>query len=175
MSNLPPIRVHVEDGVRLHDQKVGLEEHFSQLSVAAPHKQEEGFVSLTSPRPVPTIVAAAAMAPAVTVNPTTVARENSGRVYSDDEPSDHGAPVGFRKLPQPQLQQKMGVDLPSPDATARDANSRPKPVFYQDPVAPASPARDNRVPAIHVPFGAVAAAASSPTRLAAIPNGFLAC
>ncbi|XP_043710295.1 uncharacterized protein LOC122659225 [Telopea speciosissima] len=110
------------------------------------------------------------MAPAVTVNPTTVASENSGRVYSDDEPSGHGAPVGFRKLPQPQLQQKMGVDLPSPDAAARDANSRPKPVFYQDPVAPASPARDNRVLAIHVPFGAAAAAASSPTRSAAIPN-----
>ncbi|XP_043698711.1 uncharacterized protein LOC122649574 [Telopea speciosissima] len=144
MCNLPPIRVHVEDGGRLHDQKVGLEEHFSQLSVAAPHKQEEGFVSLTSPRPVSTTVAA------VTVNPTTVASENSGRVYSDDERSDHGAPIGFRKLPQPQLQQRMGVDLPSPDAAARDANSRSKPVFYQDPVAPASPARDNRVPAIPV-------------------------
>ncbi|XP_042488132.1 uncharacterized protein LOC122068321 [Macadamia integrifolia] len=153
MSNLPPIRVHVEDGGRLHDQKVGLEEHFSQLSVPAPQKQEESFVSLSSPPPVPTsTVAAAAMSSAVAVNPTTVASENSGRIYSDDERSDHGAPVGFRKLPQPQLQQRtnVGVDLPSPDAAARDANSRPKPVFYQDPVAPAAAARDNRVPVIPV-------------------------
>ncbi|XP_042504245.1 uncharacterized protein LOC122081269 [Macadamia integrifolia] len=161
-SNLPPIRVRVEDGgVRLHDQMVGLEEHFSQMNVAAAaaaaatQKQEEGFVTMYSPPPVPTTVAAAAMASsAATGNIPTVASENPGRVLSDDERSDrsdHGVSVGYRKPPQPQLQQRTsgGADLQSPDAAARDANSSPKPVFYQDSVAAAT-ARDNRVPAIPI-------------------------
>ncbi|XP_010279374.1 PREDICTED: uncharacterized protein LOC104613306 [Nelumbo nucifera] len=147
LSNLPPIRVHVEDGgPRSQDHKVGLEEHFSHMTVAA-QKQEEGFSALSSPPPLPTTITAATMPSAVANNSTSAAAasENQNRVFSDDERSDHGAPVGFRRPPQPpaptQLSQKTsgGVDLPSPDSLARDnsmanAMSRPKPVLYQEQV-----------------------------------------
>ncbi|KAF8390090.1 hypothetical protein HHK36_024611 [Tetracentron sinense] len=143
LSNLRPIRVHVEDGgVRLQDQKVGLEEHFSQMGVAAPaQKQDEGFVVLSSPPVRPTVLSAGI-------------RENPNRVFSDDERSEQGMPVGYRRPPQPpvqQLQQKPsgGTDFPSPDSVTSDSSignaiSRQQPMFYQDPVLRvASP--ENRV------------------------------
>ncbi|KAF8407782.1 hypothetical protein HHK36_006918 [Tetracentron sinense] len=143
-SNLPPIRVYGEDGgVRIQDQKVGLNEHFSQMGLAsagAVQKQDEGFGAISS----------ATMA----VNSADVVSENPIRVFSDDERSEQGTLSGFGKPPQPpppQLRQKPsgGIDLPSPDSVASDnsiaeAISRPKPVFYQDPVVQI-PSRDNRI------------------------------
>ncbi|TKY69317.1 dual specificity protein kinase splA [Spatholobus suberectus] len=124
VANLPPIKVHVEDGVRVpQDQKgVGLEEQFAQFGVG--QKQEEAFVL---PPPPATEFAAT-------------------QLVSDDERSDHGVPLGYRKLPTPQpqppqFQQKsVGVvDLPSPDSLSSDSSlsnamSCPKPAIYQDQV-----------------------------------------
>ncbi|RZC61392.1 hypothetical protein C5167_023142 [Papaver somniferum] len=148
MSNLPPIRVHVED------QKVaGLEDHFSHMNIAPPqHKQDEGgFALLSSPPPLPTTITVSAGVHSGTVNASGVVNENShNRVYSDDERSEYG----FRKPPQPpqpQLQQKTsgGVDLPSPDGTARDSipnmMARPKQVYYQEQVAQQVPPSDSRI------------------------------
>ncbi|XP_020207717.1 uncharacterized protein LOC109792694 [Cajanus cajan] len=114
VANLPPIKVRVEDGVKVpQDQRVaGVEEQFAQLGVG--QKQEEGFVA----------------------------------VVSDDDRSDHGVPLGFRKpptpLPQPQpqppqFQQKSAgaVDFPSPESLSSDSSlsnamSRTNPAIYQD-------------------------------------------
>ncbi|KAJ7954148.1 Octicosapeptide/phox/Bem1p family protein [Quillaja saponaria] len=153
LANLPPIRVHVDDGsgggVRMHDQKVGIEEQFAQLGVSSGQKQDEGFVVLSSPPPIPATISAASSVP---ITSAGVAVEYQNRVFSDDERSDQGVPVGYRKqppsLPQfqpptlpPQSQQKSTavVDLPSPDSVSSDSSltnamSRPKPVIYQDPV-----------------------------------------
>lgn len=133
MANLPPIRVHVEEGggggVRVQDQKVGIEEQFAQMSMGqAGQKQEEGgFAVLSSPPPMPTTIVASVMPTAVPMN--SAPSEYPSRVVSDDERSDHGVPIGYRKqpppqqqtLPHPQTQQKpTGVfDLPSPDSVSR--------------------------------------------------------
>ncbi|MCL7038065.1 hypothetical protein MKW94_006205 [Papaver nudicaule] len=146
MSNLPPIRVHVED------QKVvgGLEDQFSHISIAPP---TEGFALLSSPPPLPTTISVSAGVHSGTVNSSGVVNENSNRGYSDEERSEYG----FRKPPQPpqpqQLQQKTsgGVDLPSPDGTGRDNGipnmmARPKQVYYQEQVVQQVPPSDNRIP-----------------------------
>ncbi|KAK7280422.1 hypothetical protein RJT34_25486 [Clitoria ternatea] len=163
LANLPPIRVHVEDGVRVQQdhQKVvlGIEEQFAQMGVG--QKQDEGFIVLSSPPPppVPTTLSAAAAAVGMPIGPAVVAGEYQNRVVSDDERSDHGVPVGYRKPPtpqpqmpaqtqtqaqtqtHPQFQQKSTgvVDLPSPDSVSSDSSlanaiSRQKPVVYQDQV-----------------------------------------
>lgn len=113
MSNLPPIRVRVDDGnlarPQDHHQKAsGVEEQFAQISFAPPSLSTDIVASSG------TVVSAAQ------VNAVAV----SGGVISDDERSDHGAPVGFRKPPLPILQpvqgQKAGgFSLPSPDSVAR--------------------------------------------------------
>lgn len=145
LANLPPIRVHVEDSggnsggaagggpVRVQDQKLGIEEQFAQMSVGQ-KQQEEAFTALSSPPPLPTTFV---VSPAASVIPVSSAAgvgvgEYSNRVISDDERSDHGAPLGFRKpLPPPQpqsltpqLQQKSSglVDIPSPDSVSRYHN-----------------------------------------------------
>ncbi|KAE9595438.1 putative PB1 domain-containing protein [Lupinus albus] len=146
VANLPSIKVRVEDGgntggvVRGQDQKVeGVEEGFAKLGVG--QKQDEEIVVLASPVNVsPMPVSSAAVA----------AGEYQNRVLSDDERSDHGVPVGCRKLPNseqsqsqvqaltPQFQQKSTVivDLPSPDSVSSDsisnAMSRPKSVNATD-------------------------------------------
>ncbi|PQP96649.1 uncharacterized protein Pyn_39359 [Prunus yedoensis var. nudiflora] len=61
LANLPPIRVHVEDGggggggggIRVQDQKMGIEEQFAQMTVGGGgQKQDEGsFVVLSPPPP----------------------------------------------------------------------------------------------------------------------------
>lgn len=132
LANLPPIRVHVDDGgggVRMQDQKVGIEEQLSQMSLGqAVQKQDEGgFVVLSSSPPMPTTIVASAVPP--TVPAVTVAADYPTRVVSDDERSDHGVPMGYRKQPPPQPQQTLppqtqqkptGVlDLPSPDSVSR--------------------------------------------------------
>lgn len=155
LANLPPIRVHVEDGgsgggaggVRVvqqqQDQKVlGIEEQFAQMGVGGVgQRQDEGFVVLSSPPPPPVPVTLSAAAVGVPIGPAVVAGEYQNRVFSDDERSDHGVPVGYRKPPTPQpqaqpqqqqqpqaqshpaqFQQKSsggGVDLPSPDSVSR--------------------------------------------------------
>lgn len=132
-GNLPPIKVHVEDGsggrIRGQDQKVvGIEEQFTQLGVG--QKQDEDIVVLTSP---PAVAVAVPISSAA-----AVAGEYPNRVVSDDERSDHGVHVGYRKLPTsppqiqsqskpqaqglaPQFQQKSNcvVDLASPDSVSR--------------------------------------------------------
>nr|CAN82042.1 hypothetical protein VITISV_033523 [Vitis vinifera] len=126
LANLPPIRVHVEDGsgggsVRLQDQKLGIEEQFAQMSVAM-QKQDEGFVVLSSPA-----TAGAAV-------PVMAGGDYPNRVFSDDERSDQGMPVGYRKPPPPQPQQQPlppqsqqksvgGIDLASPDSVSRQAQA----------------------------------------------------
>ncbi|MBA0692735.1 hypothetical protein Goari_010272 [Gossypium aridum] len=88
--------------------------------------------------------------------------EYSNRGLSDDERSDHGVPVGYRKTQTPviqpqglplQNQQKYssGQDLASPDSISSDGSftnplSRQKPVIYQDPVVQI-PSGVNRIPA----------------------------
>lgn len=122
LANLPPIRVHVEDGsggggVRVQDQKLGIEEQFAQISVAM-QKQDEGFVVLSSP---------ATSGPSV---PAVAGGDYPNRVFSDDERSEQGMPVGYRKPPPPppqqqplppQSQPKSGgaIDLASPDSVSR--------------------------------------------------------
>lgn len=155
LANLPPIRVHVDDGVgagggggaRMQDQKMGIEEQFAQISVVGLQKQQdEGFVVLSSPPPMPTTIAIAG----VQVSGAAASGEYLNRVFSDDERSDHGVPVGYRKSaappsqtqnlpPQPPQKSGGGHDLPSPDSVASDSSmnnplSRPKPVVYQDSV-----------------------------------------
>lgn len=141
LANLPPIRVHV-----VEDQKVmGIEEQFAQMGVGVGQKQQdEGFVLLSSPPPPP--VPATLAAVGVPIGPPTiVAGDYHNRVVSDDERSDHGVLVGYRKPPTPQpqvqtqaqsqtqtlapqFQQKSTggsgggvVDLPSPDSVSRYA------------------------------------------------------
>ncbi|KAF3431934.1 hypothetical protein FNV43_RR26670 [Rhamnella rubrinervis] len=152
LANLPPIRVHVEDGgggVRMQDQKMGIEEQFTQMSLGqAVQKQDEGgFVVLSSPPPMPTTIVASVVPS--TVPTVTVAADYQTRVVSDDERSDHGVPVGYRKQPPPQPQQTLppqtqqkpagALDLPSPDSVSSDSSiasaiARQKPVIYQDQV-----------------------------------------
>ncbi|OMO49495.1 Phox/Bem1p [Corchorus olitorius] len=80
--------------------------------------------------------------------------DNLNRILSDDERSDQGVPVGFRKPPLPlqplPLQQRPSGgynNLPSPDSVASDssiasANSLSKNMYYQDQSHVVS--RDNR-------------------------------
>ncbi|EEF36076.1 ATP binding protein, putative [Ricinus communis] len=163
LANLPPIRVHVEDGGTrgaLVDQKVvGIEEQFAQITVSggSGQKQDEGFMVIaSSPPPLPVSLA-------ISGSPMVVMGGGGGgeyqsRVFSDDERSDHGVPVvSYRKMPPPpqtqtqpqtvvipQTQQKSGsgggVDLASPDSVSSDSSlnnaiNRQKPaMIYQDQV-----------------------------------------
>lgn len=129
LGNLPPIRVRVED-----NNRVGIEEHFSQMTIGVgagaklEQKQEDGgFAALTSP-PAP---------------PVAVGGEYPSRVYSDDERSEHGVPVGYSKAPQtqplqqqpsqqpPQMQPKppAPTDLPSPPGSVSRYTANPYPLL----------------------------------------------
>ncbi|KAK8579484.1 hypothetical protein V6N13_142691 [Hibiscus sabdariffa] len=169
LANLPPIRVHAEDQ---KEHKVGIEEQFAQFTVTASSagggggggvgmkQQDEVLAALSSPPLMP--VAIPTSGGGVVLNSGVVPGEYTNRVLSDDERSDHGVPVGYRKTqtPQPQPQglplqnqQKYssGQDLASPDSISSDSSftnplSRPKPVIYQDPVVQI-PSGVNRVPA----------------------------
>lgn len=171
VANLPPIRVREDDGSvgdRLRSQQepkgLGIEEQFAQMTVnSGVQKQpDEAFVVLTSPPPMPTTLVPSAGVP---LNSAAVSGEYQNRVFSDDERSDHGAPIGYRKPPtaqsQPQglpmqNQQKSsgGHDLPSPDSVSSESGisnpmSRQKTLVYQDQVGQI-PAGTNRVPANQV-------------------------
>ncbi|KAG6752903.1 hypothetical protein POTOM_042943 [Populus tomentosa] len=148
MTNLPPIRVRVED------PRVGVEEQFAQMTYAqVVQKHDDGYGLLSAPPP-PIPVSTSAVGTAISTNPAGGSSEHLNRLLSDDERSDQGVPVSFRKPPLPVLQpvpHKTGTcyNLPSPDSVASDssiasASSLSKPMYYQDQ-AHAAP-RDNRGP-----------------------------
>ncbi|XVF09532.1 hypothetical protein REPUB_Repub07fG0102000 [Reevesia pubescens] len=149
MSNLPPIRVRVDqDGeAKMQDQRVGIEEQFAQISFATNiHKQNDGYGAAVPTLPPHPVSVATAM-----VTPVGGSSDNLNRILSDDERSDQGVPVGFRKPPLPlqPVQQKASgnYNLPSPDSVASDssiasANSLLKSMYYQDQTQIAS--RDSR-------------------------------
>ncbi|XP_019172624.1 PREDICTED: uncharacterized protein LOC109168028 isoform X2 [Ipomoea nil] len=132
MANLPPIKVHVDE-----NQRAGIEEQLSQMG---------GFAALSSPPPPPLPLPAMVAGTVVsTVPPAVVGGEYPNRVFSDDERSDHGAPVSHRKPPQTQQFQqppKLSAppDLPSPsDSVSSDSSitnplSRQKHYIYQEPM-----------------------------------------
>lgn len=150
LANLPPIRVHVEDGggtggIRgvLQDQKAaaaGIEEQFAQISfsgggVVAGQKQDDGFTAISSPPPMPVSLAISGVP---VCPPVVVAVDYQNRVYSDDERSEHGVPIGYRKPPPPQSQPQPvvpqtqhkpssggAIELPSPDSVQRYSTHPP--------------------------------------------------
>lgn len=146
LAHLPPIRVHVDDGgVRVQDQRMGIEEQFAQISVAAAaQKQDEGFVGLSSPPPpMPTSIVPSIAVSAVPMTSAATSNDYSNRVFSDDERSEQGMPVGYRRPPQPQPQIQLqtmplqsqqkptgGVDLTSPDSVSSD-NSLTNAIYRQ--------------------------------------------
>lgn len=100
LSNLPPIRVHVDEGgLRTQDPRLGLEEHFGQMNIGGGPP------------------AAAAAAAAAAISP---AAENPSRGFSDDERFEQGM---ARKPPQPpsQPQQKLSALELQNDAVSRYA------------------------------------------------------
>ncbi|KDP35167.1 hypothetical protein JCGZ_10701 [Jatropha curcas] len=143
MSNLPPIRVRVEDS--LH--KAGIEEQFARMTFAQVlQKQDDGYgggLMSAAPPPLPTTVAV--VGTVASINPAGGSSEHLNRVLSDDDRSDQGTvPVTFRKPPLPLLQtvqhKAVGAssyNLPSPDSVASDtsiasANSFTKPTHHQE-------------------------------------------
>jgi hypothetical protein len=61
LANLPPKRVHVEDGGGVRDQKVvGIEDQLAQMTVGGGcvgQRQDEGFAALLPPPPMPISIA----------------------------------------------------------------------------------------------------------------------
>ncbi|CAH2042096.1 unnamed protein product [Thlaspi arvense] len=167
LANLPPIRVRMEDQKPPPPPPAGgIEEQFSQMSVggggAVPKQDDGGFLVLSSP-PVLTSVAAppaaavAVAVPGVGLTSAGLPTEYGNRVISDDDRSEHGVPLGYRKPPQvqpqtqlapPQSQPKTtgGVDLASliHDSSTTNPLSRQRPMIYQDPVGQ-NPSSNNRV------------------------------
>ncbi|XP_050223290.1 RNA polymerase II degradation factor 1 [Mercurialis annua] len=165
LANLPPIRVHVVEDQ--NNKVVGIEDQFAQISVVGGgggQKSDEGFMVISSPPPpLPVSLGISAGGGGVAVGtPVTMGAGGGGseyqnRVFSDDERSDHGAPVGYRKPPTPQTQQQTvvvpqtqqksgsggggstgAVDLASPDSVSSDCslsnaiNRQKPPAIYQD-------------------------------------------
>ncbi|XP_030534498.1 ecdysone-induced protein 75B [Rhodamnia argentea] len=150
MSNLPPIRVSVDQ------RTVGIDDQFAQMSIAANHlyRHDDGygaFSALAPPFPSGIMASAAlnAAASASMANQASGCGENmSNRAVSDDERSDQGAPpMALRKPPLPMLQPvqvqplqhkaSAAYNLPSPDSVASDssiasASSLSRPMYYED-------------------------------------------
>ncbi|XP_030455419.2 uncharacterized protein LOC115676615 [Syzygium oleosum] len=149
MSNLPPIRVRVDQ------RAAGIEDQFAQMSIAASHPYDVyGPFVAPPPPPIPSAIMtgaavnAAASASVVANQAGACGESMSNRAVSDDERSDHGAPpMSFRKPPLPMLQpvqvqqlhQKASVayNLPSPDSVASDssiasASSLSRPMYFED-------------------------------------------
>ncbi|XP_057545577.1 uncharacterized protein LOC130824539 [Amaranthus tricolor] len=158
LANLPPIRVHVDDGsvsgggVRVLG---GIEEQFAQMGLNVQKQlvvDDQGNSAVISPPSTAIVsnVAAAVMGGG--------GGDFVNRAYSDDERSDHGVPVGGRKVQQQQQQQQQqmlqqmamasqvhqkfshGGELMSPDSVSSDSSfsnviSRPNPAMYQNPGA----------------------------------------
>lgn len=173
MPNLPQIKVRAEDGqmnARFHDQMLGLDEQFSHMNVASNAQNlDDGYLHLAAQAatpPLPTVIGGAAvMSSATLVNAAPATGEHHGRVISDDEKSDHGAPSGRRKpplplqpiqrkvgdgysLPSPDSKHAGGYNLQSPDSVASDSSiasgtSFSKHTVYQD--APPATGRETRM------------------------------
>ncbi|CAM8915498.1 unnamed protein product [Rhodiola kirilowii] len=136
MSNLPPIRVRVEESGR-----VGMDEQFKQTVVS------KGATAAAYSDVVHTVDSAR--------NPGEV---NQFQAATEDEKSDQSkVQVGFRKPPLPisllSQQHKNGLPytLPSPDSVTSDtsiasASSHSKLTFSQDPVQKIT-VNENRAPA----------------------------
>ncbi|GAA0153659.1 hypothetical protein LIER_37715 [Lithospermum erythrorhizon] len=162
LANLPPIRVHVEEKVGGGGGGVlGIEEQFHQMSTSVGGLGVGGGgggggVSVAGSSP-----SAPLVGPVVTGVPVMGAGgvhlvgggggEYGGRVVSDDERSDQGVPVGYRKVQQfqqqvqpqqpAQFQQKpVGFyELPSPDSVSSDGSvtnplSRQRQIGYQEQI-----------------------------------------
>ncbi|KAL3510708.1 hypothetical protein ACH5RR_030109 [Cinchona calisaya] len=137
MANSPPIRVHAEEG---NSQK-------GVVDMNVQKQEDGGFVVGVGTLPAP-----------VASGPVVVGGEYPNRDFSDDEKSEQGVAIWFRKAPQvqpqqqqvPQLQQQQQatqfqhnkpigvVDLPSPDSVSSDGSvtnplSRQKPMMYHEP------------------------------------------
>ncbi|MCD7452762.1 hypothetical protein HAX54_018064 [Datura stramonium] len=180
MPNLPPIKVRAEDGqmnARFHEQMLGLDEQLSHMNVASnAQKMDDGYLHMAAAAatpPLPNVIGGAAVMSSVTlVNTAPATGEHHGRIISDDEKSDHGAPSGHRKpplplqpiqrkvgdgysLPSPDSKHAGGYNLQSPDSVASDSSiasgtSFSKHTVYQD--APPGTGRETRVsPAVTDP------------------------
>ncbi|KAL5751286.1 hypothetical protein ACOSP7_025889 [Xanthoceras sorbifolium] len=148
MSNLPPIRVRVEE----HGRQ--MEEQFAQMSFASlPKADDHGGVVFPSgclPPPVPV-----GLTGGVSHGGLCGDQNMNSRILSDDERSDHGGnavPVNrLRKPPLPlqpaQHKACSAYNFPSPDSVASDssiasANSLSKSMYGQEQVV--APPRENR-------------------------------
>ncbi|CAL1381694.1 unnamed protein product [Linum trigynum] len=170
LANLPPIRVKVDDGVRAVAQDQ-IEEQFAHVSVGSGrgggHNPDEGFVIISSPPPIPVSITVSGVPDG---SPVIGGGRYQNRIISDDERSDHGVPVEYRRPPPPQSQPQMppplqtqqqrstGVgsgggasDLPSPDSMSSDSsfsnavNRQQKPGINQEQQAMQIPPGANRV------------------------------
>ncbi|KAE8690787.1 elongator complex protein 2-like [Hibiscus syriacus] len=143
-------RVHADD--QMEHKMAGIEEQFAHLTVTVAasgggaKQQDEGLMGSSS---VPQAVSGGG-----------VPGENTNSGCSDDERSDHGVPVGYKKSSPPQSlpqgaplqnQQKSssGHDLASPDSVSSDCSSanplsRQKHMIHQDQVQ--IPSGTNGVP-----------------------------
>lgn len=105
MANLLPIQVHVKEGgggrVRVYDPKVGIGEQFSHMSMGqAGQKQEEGGFTVHSLLPLMPITIVTFVMP--NVMPMNYAlSEYQGSVVFDNEQSDHGVLIEYRKRSEP--------------------------------------------------------------------------
>ncbi|KAL4586651.1 hypothetical protein LXL04_011292 [Taraxacum kok-saghyz] len=142
LPNLPPVRVNVDD-----QQKVGggIEEQFSHISVQPHTKHQEDVSFLAAPAPTPAVIT---VVPVVSKIPIT---ENPNRLLSEDEKSDQGFHMAYRKQHQQQQQQQqqqqyqqkqsMAFDLSSPGSASSDGSitnplsRRNPPAVYHDPVS----------------------------------------
>ncbi|CAL9776902.1 unnamed protein product [Musa acuminata subsp. burmannicoides] len=143
LSNLPPIPVPTDD--RYADHRIsGLDDHLAHMNLssdsATSQRPDDGFKEpiyahhLQVPPPIPIPTASDSI-------PTISASDNSNRVFSDDEKSDHGV----RKPPQPP--KPTQVDAPSSDPASRyhhsatylNLNSDPNVSFDRSYRAPLPP------------------------------------
>ncbi|KAK8529536.1 hypothetical protein V6N12_060315 [Hibiscus sabdariffa] len=145
LANLPPIRVRPEE--KREHKLVGIEEQFAQFALTSGgggggvKQPDDGFVALPPSPPMP--VGIVVPGGGVGLTSGAVHGEYATRGLSDDERSDHGAPVGYRKPAAPQSlpqglplqnQQKSGSghELASPDSVSRatanpvDPNTNPQ-------------------------------------------------
>ncbi|XP_065860780.1 RAF-like serine/threonine-protein kinase PRAF [Euphorbia lathyris] len=145
MCNLPPIRVRVDQ-----DQRVGstMEEQFAKMSFAqVVQKQDDGYINgapAAALPPLPTSIVPVGMA--APLNPCGGSSDNLSRISSEDERSDQGVPVNFRKKPPLPLQTvqlkpsagSSNYSLPSPDSVTSDSsvasagNPLSKTMYYQE-------------------------------------------
>ncbi|XP_059649672.1 protein PAL OF QUIRKY-like [Cornus florida] len=160
LANLPPIRVHVDD------QKVAageIEEQFAQMSVGAKQDQDHGGLGVLASQQPATVLTSAAAAMGVPVGTTMVSDEYPNWVFSYDERSEQGIPIGYRTQAQPppqpmpmpmppqsqQLKTSGGLDLQSPESVSSDGSipnqmSHERPMIYQDQVVQIT-SRNNRI------------------------------